>query len=175
MCQVSTDGHLGATSGPNPHLHPLRVDPTRPFPPSRCRRRRRTCGGHVPETRASSSDMPQHHPACMRGYCDAPVALLPPGPPSRLILERLTTRSSPLTSHRRAFKSGPLHLVVLGQHRGTPGSNIRAKPTSTSPPCRPDATVSPLQVPAAPPSARGAMSWRRVPPSWTYHNTTLHV
>ena len=45
-------------------------------------------GGHTPETRAASLDMPPHHPACMRSRCDAPVALLPlpPGPPSRLTL-----------------------------------------------------------------------------------------
>ena len=73
----------------------------------------------------------------------------PPGPPSRLTLQWLTTRSSPLTSHGRALTSGPLHQVVSGQHRGTPGSNIRAKPTATSPPCRPDASVFP------PPGAGG--------------------
>ena len=38
-------------------------------------------GGHTPETRAASSDMPQHHPACMRARYDAPVALLPPRAP----------------------------------------------------------------------------------------------
>ena len=38
-------------------------------------------GGHTPETRAASSDMPPHHPACMRSRCDAPVALLPPKAP----------------------------------------------------------------------------------------------
>ena len=38
-------------------------------------------GGHTPETRAASSDMPPHHPACMRARCDAPVALLPPSAP----------------------------------------------------------------------------------------------
>ena len=38
-------------------------------------------GGHNPETRAASSDMPQHHPACMRARYDAPVALLPPRAP----------------------------------------------------------------------------------------------
>ena len=43
-------------------------------------------GGHTPETRAASSDMPPHHPACMRARCDAPVALLPPGPLSCLTL-----------------------------------------------------------------------------------------
>ena len=38
-------------------------------------------GGHTPETRAASSDMPQHHPACTRGRCDALMALLPPRAP----------------------------------------------------------------------------------------------
>ena len=38
-------------------------------------------GGHAPETRPASSDMPPHHPACMRARCDAPVALLPPSAP----------------------------------------------------------------------------------------------
>ena len=35
-------------------------------------------GGHAPETRPASSDMPPHHPACMRDRYDPPVALLPP-------------------------------------------------------------------------------------------------
>ena len=35
-------------------------------------------GGHALEKRPASSDMPPHHPACMRARCDAPVALLPP-------------------------------------------------------------------------------------------------
>ena len=38
----------------------------------------REVGGHNPETRAASSDMPPHHPACMRARCDALVALLAP-------------------------------------------------------------------------------------------------
>ena len=38
-------------------------------------------GGHNPEMRAASSDMTQHHPACMRARYDAPVALLPPQGP----------------------------------------------------------------------------------------------
>ena len=38
-------------------------------------------GGHAPETRTASSDVPPHHPACMRARCDAPVALLPPCAP----------------------------------------------------------------------------------------------
>ena len=38
-------------------------------------------GGHAPETCAASSDMPPHHPACMKARCDAPVALLPPQGP----------------------------------------------------------------------------------------------
>ena len=37
-------------------------------------------GGHASETRPATSDMPPHHPACMRARCDAPVALLPQGP-----------------------------------------------------------------------------------------------
>ena len=122
--------------------------------------------------RAASSDMPQHHPTCMRGRCDAPAALLPPRAPSRLTLERLTTRFSPLTFHGRASNTGPLHLVVSGQHRGTPGRNIRAKPTATSPPCRPDAFVSPLQVPATATSVRWeATPRRRVPGVCNRHNT----
>ena len=80
----------------------------------------------------------------------------PPGPPSRLTLQRLTTGSSPLTLHGRALTSGPLHPVVLGQPIGTLWSNIRAKATARPPPCRPDASVSLLQVPAAAPSVRGA-------------------
>ena len=143
LCRVSPEGHLGATSGPNPQLHPLRVDPPRAFPPPGAGGGAVREGGHAPETRAASSDMPQHHPACMRARYDAPVALLPPGPPSRLTLERLTTRSRSLISHVRALTSGPLHPVVSGQPIGTPGSNIRAKPTATSTPCRPDASVSP--------------------------------
>ena len=175
LYQVSIEGHLGATSGPNPEQHPLRVDPTRPFPPPGAGGFAVREGSHTPETRAASSNMPQHQSACMRGRCDAPVALLPPGPPSRLTLERLTTRSSPLTSHGRALTSGPLHPVVSGRPRGTPGSNIWAKPTAKSTPCRPDAVVSPLQVPAAAPSVRGATHRRRVRPLRTCHNTTPHV
>ena len=38
-------------------------------------------GAHAPEKRPASSDMPQHHPACMRARYDAPVALLPPQGP----------------------------------------------------------------------------------------------
>ena len=95
----------------------------------------------------------------------------PLGPPSRLTLELLTTRSSPLTFHVRASNSGPLHPVVSGQHRGTPGSNIRAKPTATSPPCRPDASVAPLQLPAAAPSVTGAMARGHVPGVRNRHNT----
>ena len=44
-------------------------------------------GGHTSEMRAASSDMPPHHPACMRARCDARVAWLSrPRPPSRLTL-----------------------------------------------------------------------------------------
>ena len=80
----------------------------------------------------------------------------PPGPPSRLTLYRLTTGYSALTLHGRALTSGTLHPVVLGQPIGTLWSNIRAKATTRPHPCRPDASVSPLQVPAAAPSVRGA-------------------
>ena len=38
-------------------------------------------GGHTPETRAASSDMPPHCTICMRARWDAPVALLPPEGP----------------------------------------------------------------------------------------------
>ena len=38
-------------------------------------------GGHTPETRAASSDMPPHHPACMRARYDGSAALLPPSAP----------------------------------------------------------------------------------------------
>ena len=95
--------------------------------------------------------------------CSGGIAT-PPGPLSCLTLDLLTTRSCPLTFHGQALNSGPLHPVVLGQLRGTPGSNIRAKPIATSPPCRPDASVFPLQVPAAAPSVRGATPLRCVPP-----------
>src|SRR4051812_50081172 len=63
---------------------------------------------------------------------------------------------SPLTLHGRALTSGPPQPVVLGQPIGTLWSNIRARPTARSPPCRPDASVSPLQVRAAASSVRGA-------------------
>src|SRR4051812_19166991 len=63
--------------------------------------------------------------------------------------------STPLTLHGRASSSGRIHPVVLGQPIGTLWSNIRARPSARSPPCRPDASVSPLQVPAAAPSVRG--------------------
>src|SRR4051812_42189713 len=51
--------------------------------------------------------------------------------------------STPLTLHGRALSSGRIHPVVLGQPIGTLWSNIRARPTARSPPCRPDASVSP--------------------------------
>ena len=37
--------------------------------------------GHPPQTRAASSEMPPHYPACMRAWYDTPVALLPPRAP----------------------------------------------------------------------------------------------
>ena len=80
----------------------------------------------------------------------------PPVPSSRLTVYRLTTGSTPLTLHGRALTSGPPHPVVLGQPIGTLWRNIRARPTARSPLCRPHASVSPLQVPAAAPFVRGA-------------------
>ena len=98
-----------------------------------------------------------------------------PSAPSRITLLRLTTGSSPLTLHGRALTSGPPQPVVLGQPIGTLWSNIPAKATVRSPPCRPDASVSPLQVPAAPLSVRGGTPWRRVPGVCTRHNTSRLV
>ena len=46
--------------------------------------------GHTPETCPASSDMPPHHAACMRGRCNASVALLPPSalvPPNPVAFE----------------------------------------------------------------------------------------
>ena len=60
LCQVSLEGHLGATSGPNPQLDPLRVDPTRPFPPLGAGGGAVREGGHAPETRARRLQPPQH-------------------------------------------------------------------------------------------------------------------
>ena len=38
---------------------------------------------------------------------------------------------------------------------GTLRNKVRAQPTTGSPPCRPDAAVSPLQAPAAAPFVKG--------------------
>ena len=67
------------------------------FTPHRYRRMATTVsspsvrGGHAPEMRAASSDMPPHHTACMRARCDAPVALLPtpraPVPPNHIAFD----------------------------------------------------------------------------------------
>ena len=113
-------------------------------------------GGHTPDTRAASSDMPPHHPACMRARCDAPVALLPPSapvPPNPVAFDH---GIYPFDFARTGLTSGPPHPVVLGQPIGTHWSNIRGRPTARSPPCRPHASVSPLQVSAAAPFVRGA-------------------
>ena len=85
----------------------------------------------------------------------------PSGPTRHNRVER-STGQSPSVQSQRALTSGPLHPVVSGRPRGTPGSNIRARPTATSTPCRPDASVSPLRVPAAAPSVRGGTHRRRV-------------
>ena len=175
LCQVSPEGHLGATSGPNPQLNPLRVDSTRQFPPSRCRRRHCPWGGAHPGDAGRLFGHATTPPRMYEGLVRRSGGIATPGPPSRLTLERLTTRSSPLTFHGRALTSGPLHLVVSVRPIGTPGSNIRAKPTATSTPCRPDASVSPFPVPVVGPPVRGATPPGRVSPLRTCHNTTPHV
>ena len=71
--------------------------------------------------------------------------------------------------------NGPLHPVVSVRPIVTPGSNIRAKPTATSTPCRPDASVSPLQVPTAAPSVRRGTPRRRVPGVCNRHHTSRLV
>src|SRR3990170_4334280 len=106
--------------------------------------------------------------------CSGGIAT-PPGPPSHITLERLTPRSSPLTFPRRALTSGPLHPVVVGQPIGTLGSNVRAKPIARSPPCRTDAAVFPLQVPAAAPFVWVATPRRCVLPLQKCHHTLQHV
>ena len=73
------------------------------------------------------------------------------------------------------MSSGPIHPVVLGQPIGTLWSNIRARPTTRSPLCRPHASVSPLQVPAAAPSVRGGTPRRCVPGVCNRHNTSRLV
>ena len=127
----------------------------RPFPPPGAGGGAVREGGHTSDTRAASSDMPPHHPACMRARCDAPVALLPPRapvPPNPVAFDH---RINHLTLHGRDLISGPLHPVVLGQPIGTLWSNIWAKARERPHPCSPDASVSPLQVPAAAASVRG--------------------
>ena len=82
----------------------------------------------------------------------------------------------PLTLHGRALTSGPPHPVVLGQTIGTLWSNTRAKGTARTHPCRPDASVSPLQVPVAAPSVReGGTRRRRGPGTCNRHNTSRLV
>ena len=132
-------------------------------------------GGTPPETRAASSACHHTTPQVWGPGATLGWHCYPPGHPSRLTLERLTTGSSPLTLHGRALSSGPIHPVVLGKPIGTLWSNIRARPTARSPPCRPDASVSPLQVLAAPPSVREGTPQRRVPPLGTCHHTVRHV
>ena len=105
----------------------------------------------------------------LRRHCYPRRAPVPPN------LELLTTGSSPLTLHEWALTSGPPRPVVLGQPIGTLWSNNRARPTARSPPCRPDASVSPLQVPAAAPSVRGGTPRTRVPGVCNRHNTSRLV
>src|SRR4051812_31644701 len=80
--------------------------------------------------------------------------------------------SNALTLHGWALSNGRIHPVVLGQPIGTLWSNIRARPSARSPPCRPDASVSPLQVPAAAPFVRGGPPRSRLPPLRTCQLST---
>ncbi len=64
---------------------------------------------------------------------------------------------------------------MLDQPIGTLWSNNRARPTARSPPCRPHASVSPLQVPVAAPSVRGGTPRTRVPGVCNRHNTSRLV
>ena len=80
-----------------------------------------------------------------------------------------------MTLDGRALTSGPPHPVVLGQPIGTHWSNIRGRPTARSPPCRPHASVSPLQVPAAAPSVMGGTPRTRVSGVCNRHNTSRLV
>ena len=100
--------------------------------------------------------MPPHHPACMRARCDAPVALLPPPsapvPPNPVAFDHgiypfdfARTGFDQWTSPPGCVRSA--HRNTLEQHQGQTHSRI--------PPCRPHASVSPLQVPTAAPSMRG--------------------
>ena len=99
----------------------------------------------------------------------------PPRSPAGLTLDQLTRRSTPLTFAGRALTNGPLHLVVIGQPMGTLRNRVRAQPTTGSPPCRPDAAVSPLQAPATAPSVKGVTLRSRVPGVCTRHRTSRCV
>ena len=89
-------------------------------------------GGHTPETRAASSDMPPHHPACMRARCDAPVALLPPSalvPPNPVAFDHgiypfdfARTGFDQWTSPPGCVRSA--HKNTLEQHPGQTHSKI---------------------------------------------------
>ena len=89
-------------------------------------------GGHAPETRLASSDMPPHHPACMRARCDAPVALLPPSalvPPNPVAFDHgiytfdfARTGFDQWTSPPGCIRSA--HRNTLEQHPGQTHSKI---------------------------------------------------
>ena len=89
-------------------------------------------GGHAPETRPASSDMPRHRPACMRARCDAPVALLPPSalvPPNPVAFDHgiypfdfARTGFDQWTSPPGCVRSS--HRNTLEQHPGQTHSKI---------------------------------------------------
>ena len=78
-------------------------------------------GGHAPETRPASSDMPPHHSACMRSRCDAPMALLPPP-------------SAPVSPNPVAFDHGiyPFDFARTGfDQRTSPPGCVRSAQRNT--------------------------------------------
>ena len=99
----------------------------------------------------------------------------PPKAPGRPNPGPVDPQIYPLTFAGRALTNGPPHLVLIGQPMGTLRSKVRAQPTTGSPPCRPDAAVSPLQAPATAPSVKGVTLRSRVPGVCTRHRTSTRV
>ena len=147
---------------PDAHVSPLQV--TAAVPSAE--------GGHTPEPQDGRLRVPHHFHTCIRTRCGVSVALLHPDGHHEA---PLTRRSSPLTFVGRGLTNRLLHLVVIGRPIGTLHNRVRAQPTTGSPPCRPDAAVSPLQVPAAAPSMKGVTLRSRVPGVCTCHHTSRHV
>ena len=98
------------------------------------------------------------------------VPLIPPRPPTDLILARLTRRSRPLTFTGRPLPDGLFHLVVIGQPIETFQTKVWAQPTTRFPPVRLDMVISTLQVLAAAPSVKRVTLWSRVLGVYTFHH-----